>query len=289
MSQQTAVTVEDSKSESLSKATVKPTENGQAKVKKALPNVKNLTITLNEDNWDDWNFEFRATLLLVDAVDVICGAKLTSSLEQTELFQWIYFVIVRSVNFRFRSMIQPVKVGDARAVYQLLFKHFVGDSEAKKSSLNEQFNNITLDKAQNFPLYAQQISNIADKLNDLGETVTEQRKRRTLLKGLKGRKYAVIRASIDFCGDMNYDSLFRRSSLTLSSIVLIILTRKKRTLSTVWKQSRTIFVELKILLVLVPKLLMNVLVAMIKVELEAVKKKNAFDATNMAILQMNAR
>ena len=34
---------------------------------------------------------------------------------------------------------------------------------------------------------------------------------------------------------------------------------------------------------------MNVLVAMIKVELEAVKKKNAFDATNMAILQMNAR
>jgi hypothetical protein len=25
-----------------------------------LPNVKNLTITLNEDNWDDWNFEFRA-------------------------------------------------------------------------------------------------------------------------------------------------------------------------------------------------------------------------------------
>ena len=51
----------------------------------------------------------------------------------------------------------------------------------------------------------------------------------------------------------------------------------------------TIFVELKILLVLVPKLLMNVLVAMIKVELEAVKKKNAFDATNMAILQMNAR
>ena len=172
MSQQTAVTVEDSKSESLSKATVKPTENGQAKVKKALPNVKNLTITLNEDNWDDWNFEFRATLLLVDAVDVICGAKLTSSLEQTELFQLIYFVIVRSVNSRFRSMIQPVKVGDARAVYQLLFKHFVGDSEAKKSSLNEQFNNITLDKAQNFPLYAQQISNIADKLNDLGETVT---------------------------------------------------------------------------------------------------------------------
>jgi hypothetical protein len=63
---------------------------------------------------------------------------------------------------------------------------------------------------------------------------------------------------------------------------------KKRTLSTAWKQSRTIFVELKILLVLVPKLLMNVLVAMIKVELEA-KKKNAFDATNMAILQMNAR
>jgi len=192
MSQQTAVTVEDSKSESLS------TENGQAKVKKALPNVKNLTITLNEDNWDDWNFEFRATLLLVDAVDVICGAKLTSSLAQTELFQWIYFVIVRSVNSRFRSMIQPVKVGDARAVYQLLFKHFVGDSEAKKSSLNEQFDNMTLDKAQNFPLYAQQISNIADKLNDLGETVTEQRKRRTLLKGLKGRKYAVIRASIDF-------------------------------------------------------------------------------------------
>ena len=35
MSQQTAVTVEDSKSESLSKATVKPTENGQAKIKKA--------------------------------------------------------------------------------------------------------------------------------------------------------------------------------------------------------------------------------------------------------------
>jgi hypothetical protein len=74
-------------------------------------------------------------------------------------------------------MIQPVKVGDARGVNQLLFKHFSGDSEAKKSSLNEQFDNMTLDKAQNFPLYAQQISNIADKLNDLGEIVTEQKKR----------------------------------------------------------------------------------------------------------------
>jgi hypothetical protein len=73
-------------------------------------------------------------------------------------------------------MIQPIKVGEARIVYQLLLKHFIGDSEAKKSGLHEQFDNLSLDKAENFPLYAQELSNIAEKLNDLGETVTEARK-----------------------------------------------------------------------------------------------------------------
>jgi hypothetical protein len=71
---------------------------------------------------------------------------------------------------------------------------------------------------------------------------------------------------------------------------------KKRTLSTVWKQSQTIFVQLKILRILVDQSV-DLDVAMFRVDLKVskiVKKKphhllNAFDATNLDILQMNAR
>lgn len=81
--------------------------------------------------------------------------------------------------------------------------------------------------------------------------------------------------------------LFRRSSLTLSSIVLIILTRKKRTLSTAWKQSRTIFV--KNFARTRPEIIDERARSHDQGRTGGGKKKNAFDATNMAILQMNAR
>jgi hypothetical protein len=68
MSKQNAsISLEDSKTEQPSRTFAKQN----------FPSSKNLTMTLNDNNWDDWNFELRATprVLLVNAIDIVCGAK----------------------------------------------------------------------------------------------------------------------------------------------------------------------------------------------------------------------
>ncbi len=173
---------------------------------------KKMTVTLGDDNFIQWEFELKGILVMVEQLEYVTGllpgggvtTRSSSSssptpeevLEQQRTLRWLYVVMVEAISLPIRRLITTIPAGDARALFQTLKTHFIGRSRAMVSSLSERFINMRLKNAKDFPGYAEDVKEMAARLTELGEDVSEKQTLRTLLRGL-GPEFRTIRLFLE--------------------------------------------------------------------------------------------